>query len=412
MTGTQGETVAAILQGKMPGAAVLENTLVVIPVYNHAATVRDVAGRALKEGFPVLVVDDGSTDGSFETVAGLPVGRLRLPVNSGKGVAILAGAAQARLAGYEAILTIDADGQHDPADAHLLLTAAAQSWPAIVIGARRMESENVPRSSLFGRDFSNFWIRLECGQALPDTQSGYRLYPVAYLTGGKFVSKRYTFEVEVLVRGSWSGLPLLSVPVAVYYPPGRQRVSHFHKIKDNFRLSCLHTRLVIRSLIPWPHHRMAPQAANTATFPAIMQPLNFFRRLSREHSSPGQLAAAVWVGIFIGALPIIPFGIATILYINHRLHLNKLAGVGASNICCAPFVPLLCVEVGYFIRHGSLWTEFTRQTLLKELHLRLWEWLIGALLIGPLLGGVGALLTYLLVRYLRRQREKSPESAV
>ena len=82
---------------------------------------------------------------------------------------------------------MDADGQHDPADVRRLLDASASSWPALVVGARLMEGSGAPRSSVFGRDFSNFWVRLECGQALPDTQSGYRLYPVELLSAMRFL---------------------------------------------------------------------------------------------------------------------------------------------------------------------------------------------------------------------------------
>jgi len=392
-------------------AGAAPKTLVVIPVYNHADTVAGVARRALDQGFPVLVLDDGSTDGSLDTVAGLPVARHRLPVNGGKGGAILAAARLARSWGYQAILTIDADGQHDPAEAGVLVEAASCSWPCIVIGARRMETDNVPRSSLFGRDFSNFWVRLECGRTLPDTQSGYRLYPVEFLQRSRFLSRRYTFEIEVLVRGSWAGLPVLSVPVSVYYPPGDQRVSHFHKFKDNLRLSCLHTFLVSRALLPWPQRRLFRDGDAAETMPSIFHPARYFKALSLEHSSPRELAAAVWVGIFLGALPIIPFGIAAIVYASHKLHLNKLASVGASNVCCAPFVPFLCVELGHYLIHGSFWTEFNRHTLLDQLHHRIWEWLLGSLLIGPLLGAAGGLVTYLLVRSFRRRREQSDPAA-
>lgn len=392
------------LSGASQQAALSPLTLVVIPVYNHAETLRAVAVSALAQGYPVLVLDDGSTDGSLDKVADLPVVRHRLPVNRGKGSAILEGARLAQSLGYQAILTIDADGQHDPADAGPVLEAAAASWPCIVIGARRMETLNVPRSSLFGRDFSNFWVRLECGQTLPDTQSGYRLYPVEFLESSRFLTRRYTFEIEVLVRGRWAGLPIVSVPVTVYYPPAGERVSHFHKFKDNVRLSCLHTLLVTRSLLPWPHRRLFQPADAAQRPPSIFQPARFFRSLCSEHSTSGQLAAAVWVGVFIGALPIIPFGIAATVYACHRLHLNKLAAVGASNLCCAPFVPFLCIELGHYLVYGSFWYQFDRHTLLEQVHHRLWEWLLGALLIGPLLGAVAALAAYLLVRSFRKRR--------
>ncbi len=379
-------------------------TLMVVPVYNHAPTLRAVVTKGLAEGYRVLVVDDGSTDGGLDALAGLPVYRLLFPENRGKGAAILAAAERAESLGFAAILTIDADGQHDPADARALLDAAASTWPAIVVGARRMEESDAPRSSVFGRDFSNFWVRLECGRTVPDTQSGFRLYPVGLLAAGRFLSSRYAFEVEVLVRAAWAGYPLLSVPVSVHYPTGDERVSHFHKFKDNFRLTCLHTWLVTRSLFPWPHKRLAAASAEedpAAAF-SLLHPVRLFRSLSREHDGAGELAAAAWVGIFIGALPIIPFGIATIVYVNHRLHLNKLMGALASNVCVAPFVPFLCIEAGHLMRFGTFWTEFNRQTLLGEIHLRLWEWLLGALVVGPLLGFAGAAATWFLIRSLRR----------
>lgn len=366
------------------------NVLVVIPVYNHADTLRAVVEGALRQGHPVLVVDDGSTDGSLDRVEGLDIRRLRCPANRGKGQAILRAAALARTWGFEAILTLDADGQHDPADARLLLEAAADTWPAILVGARRMGPDNAPRSSLFGRAFSNFWVRLECGQALADTQSGYRLYPVAFLLSRRFLTRRFTFEIEVLVRGSWAGLPVLSVPVSVYYPPAGERISHFRKFRDNARMTVLHCALVLRSLLPWPHRRFLPRTPRPAG--------SFLRRLSREHASAGELAAAVGLGIFLGSLPIIPFGLAVIVYVNHKLHLNQLAGTAASNLCVAPFVPFLCIQAGHLLLHGRLWTEFNRVTLLHQIHLRAWEWLLGSLVVGPLLGAAGALLTYCLVR--------------
>ena len=184
-----------------------------------------------------------------------------------------------------------------------------------------------------------------------------------------------------------------------------------HLFPDYLRLFCLHVWLVIRSLLPWPHPRSSSREDARPGMMEFLHPIRFFRRLSREHSGAGELAAAVWIGIFLGSLPIIPFGIAAIIYVNHRLHLNKLAGVAASNVCVAPFVPLACVEAGHFLRQGRFLFAFDRHVLLGEIHLRLWEWLLGALVIGPILGFAGALLTYLAVRSLRANRAPDARQA-
>jgi uncharacterized protein (DUF2062 family) len=370
--------------------------LVVIPVYNHAATLRAVAEAALREGHPVLVVDDGSTDGGLEAVAGLELHRLRGVRNRGKGHALLAAAAWAERHGFDALLTLDADGQHDPSDCGALLAAAPAAWPAIIVGARIMAPDRTPRASRFGRAFSNFWVRLECGQRPEDTQSGFRLYPVAFLRSRRFFTRRYTFEIEVLVRAAWAGLPLRSVPVSVYYPPGAARITHFHQVWDNLRLTGLHTALIVRSLLPWPHRRLLPAPPRPVGARARLR--SALNRLTREHNSPGELAVAVGSGIFLGALPIMPFGLVTICYVHQKLHLNKLAGALASNLSIFPFVPFLCMETGHLLLHHHLWTAFNRTTLLYQLHHRLWEWLIGAMLIGPPLGAAGALLAYLGLR--------------
>ncbi|OGR02086.1 MAG: hypothetical protein A2511_02585 [Deltaproteobacteria bacterium RIFOXYD12_FULL_50_9] len=323
-------------------------------------------------------------------------------------MALLAGAAWAAEAGYEAIISVDADGQHDPREASLLLAEATNhDWPAIVIGSRRMVESTVPKSSLFGRAFSNFWVRMECGQELADTQSGYRLYPVAEMLQLALRSRRYDFEVEVLARAAWAGIPIYSVSVSVHYPPGAERTSHFHQLKDNFRLTILHTRLVIRALMPFPHRRLigrsngfvAGEAARVKS--VVLHPIKFIRQICLEHTTPFQLAVAVWLGVFLGALPLIAVHTVVILYVAHRLHINKLAAVGASQFCMPPLVPVLCMQIGYFCRHGQLLWDINWETMVVQIHERLLEWFFGSLLLGPafglLLGGV----TYLTVSRLR-----------
>ncbi len=378
--------------------------LAVVPVYDHAATLRGVVEGLLEAGLPVLVVDDGSRDGALERVADLPVRTLRLEPNQGKGAALLAGARVAAEAGFGALLSIDADGQHFPSDAPALLAAAFAHWPAIAIGVRAMDGPHVPGSSRFGRAFSNFWVRLECGRDLADTQSGYRVYPVAFLTGGTFRTRRYAFEVEVLVRGAWAGMAIAEAPVRVLYQ-AEGRISHFRAFRDNLRLTALHTCLVTLALF----RRQGPPLAVEARR-ALISPRAFLRTLASEHDSPAALATAVGLGVFLGSLPIIPFGLLVIAFVHHRLHLNKLAGMGASNVCVAPFVPFLCVQVGHLLLHGRWWTTWNRQGLVVELPQRLWEWLLGALVVGPALGLLLAVPTWFLVKRFRATGKAAPRT--
>lgn len=380
--------------------------LLVIPLFNHGNTIRSVVEKALASGWPVLVVDDGSSDGGAERLGDLGCQVICLDCNRGKGAAILAGAKFALENGFEAIITVDADGQLDPAEAGILAIAATGQWPAIVVGSRWMDKDNAPGASLFGRAFSNFWVRLECGRELPDTQSGYRLYPVKELLDLKTSCRRYDFEVEILTRSAWAGLPILSVPVTVHYPVASERESHFHQLKDNFRLTCLHTRLVCRALLPWPHKRLTAKAPQKIVEErqerlSLLHPVRFVKRLCREHSSALQLASAAWMGVFLGALPLIACHTVAILYVCHRLHLNKLTAVTASQLCMPPLVPVLCIQAGYFMRHGSLLLDINWDTMVVQIHYRLLEWLLGSLLLGPILGLIVAGMLYFAIKKSR-----------
>lgn len=375
-------------------------TLILIPVYNHGTSLRGVVEKALATEMAVLVVDDGSDEEIAPLLTGLDCRVHRLAVNMGKGVAILEGARIAEQLGYEALLTIDADGQHDPADAPRLLDSLNGQWPAMVIGDRRM-GENVPKASLFGRAFSNFWVRIETGLRLEDTQSGMRLYPVREMLRLGLRKTRYDFEIEVLVRLAWAGVPILSTDISVHYPEPGKRISHFNQLWDNLRLTVLHTMLVSRSLLPWPHKKLVKAAGNELDTGLLLHPVLFFKMLLREHTSPILVAAAVWIGVFMGALPLLACHTIAIIYVAHKLHLNKVVAVAASQICMPPLVPALCIELGYFMRNGVWLTEISSQTLIREIDQRLWEYLLGSLVIGPVLGLAAAILVYFIYANLR-----------
>jgi glycosyltransferase involved in cell wall biosynthesis len=217
----------------------------VIPVYNHAATVAQVVKDAQALGFPVFVVDDGSTDTTYEQIKEIAdIQILRHQQNEGKGAAIMTGFAAAATAADWAI-TIDADGQHYPEDVLKLIAAIPDGTRPIVVGARDgMVGEHVPWTSRFGRKFSNFWVWLSGGPALLDSQSGMRIYPLpqALYLGTK--ARRFQFEVEILVRAKRNGVPVIEVPVRVNYNPTGSRISHFRPFVDFLRNSSTFTRLI------------------------------------------------------------------------------------------------------------------------------------------------------------------------
>jgi glycosyltransferase involved in cell wall biosynthesis len=225
---------------------------VVIPVYNHEGTVREVTRKALGLGVPVFVVDDGSTDASFDSIKslGAAVRLLRHPVNRGKGAALMTGFSEAARVSRWAI-TLDADGQHDPLDSRSLMGAApATGQRPIVVGARRgMRGASVPWTSRFGREFSNFWVRAAGGPAISDSQSGFRMYPLPEVLSLPTFSRRFQFEVEILVKAAWRGMPVLEVPISVAYGAPGERISHFRPFVDFMRNSNTFTRLILQRLL-------------------------------------------------------------------------------------------------------------------------------------------------------------------
>lgn len=219
---------------------------VLIPTYNNAQTLEHVLQGVLAHTSQVIVVNDGSSDGTpvllqkYQTVT-----VLHLPWNRGKGFALRQGFKEAVALGYDYAITIDSDGQHYADDLPVFLKALQEHPTAIMVGARNMDQSSVPKKSSFGNKFSNFWFRVETGIRMEDTQSGYRLYPVRALANLTFITRKYEFEIEVLVRGAWAGMEVMQVPVRVFYPEKEKRISHFRPFRDFTRISILNTILVI-----------------------------------------------------------------------------------------------------------------------------------------------------------------------
>jgi len=223
---------------------------ILIPVYNHVDAVAGVIERARELGMPICVVDDGSTDGTAERLRGIAgIDLIRHDENRGKGAALMTGF-RALAGKADWAVTIDADGQHDPADVPAMIRAIPAGLRPMVIGRREgMVGRDVPWTSRFGRGFSNFWVRCAGGPRLTDTQSGMRIYPLPEAAGLKVRARRFQFEVEVLVRARWAGIPVIEATVGVSYWPGMKRISHFRPFVDFCRNSETFTRLIFQRII-------------------------------------------------------------------------------------------------------------------------------------------------------------------
>lgn len=236
---------------------------VVVPTYNNGGTVADVVARVMAVAPHVVVVVDGSTD---DTVSQLDQLRRRLPVaqaeglhveayadNRGKGYALKTGFKHAISQGFEYAITIDSDGQLQPEEIPLFVEVLKTHPEAFVVGARNLSQTNMPGGNTFANKFSNFWFAVQTWHRLPDTQTGFRLYPLRLLSGIHFITSRYEAELELLVFAAWSGVQLIPVPVSVYYPPQGERVTHFRPVADFMRITVLNTVLCCLALCyGWP----------------------------------------------------------------------------------------------------------------------------------------------------------------
>ncbi|TAL24308.1 MAG: DUF2062 domain-containing protein [Nitrospirae bacterium] len=393
-------------QGMQSNTMPFEHIWCAVPVYNNKDTVKAVVTGCCSVLRNVVVVDDGSTDADVAALlAGTGVAVLRHKKNLGKGHAILTASQYIEAQGGIYMITIDADGQHYPDDIKKFIPLIHEGDSNIIIGCRDFNTDNVPEKSRFGRKFANLWLRVETGLEIDDCQSGFRAYPVHYLNQLKFKGSRYDFEAEVLAKAAWAGLQLKTVMIDVHYPKPEERVSNFKPFMDNLRLSLIHSMLVGTRLLPL-RHKLLVTTPRKKELSILRHPGKFLKTLLQENSTPEGLATAAAVGTFLAILPLLFIHTFVIIYVAARLNLNKVVAVNVQHFFMPPFVPALCIEAGYFIRHGTLLTDISFTTVFSQFSDRLLEWFLGSLIIAPvgavLMGGIFFISATLIKK--RRQR--------
>jgi len=329
------------------------------------------------------------------------VQKITIPVNTGKGWALRQGFKHAIGKGYRYAVTIDSDGQHFPDDLPLFLDLIEKQPDSMILGARDMSREEVPGTSSFGHKFSIFWFKVETGLKIDDVQSGFRLYPLKFLKDMRLYTRKYEFEVEVLVRLAWRGVKILSVPVNVYYPPKEERVSHFRKVHDFTRISIVNSILVFMALL-------------------LVRPFLFTKSLKKKsvkgfikeylydsNDSNSKLSLSVAFGLFVGLTPfwgwqlIIAFGVA------YLFKLNKFVTVAASNISIPPILPFL-VFLSYFTGGLVLGLD-TKLSYSSGINLawikhHLVQYVVGCFILGIVTAIVMGFLTFILLEIFRKKR--------
>ena len=231
----------------------------VIPSHNHYTALGSIVARLRTAGLAVLIVDDASAEPARSAIAGLAapadgVEVIRLPENRGKGGAVTAGLRRARERGFTHAVQVDADGQHDLASLPKLLQLA-RSHPAALISARPLFDGSIPRGRQIGRWITHVWVWIETlSTRITDSMCGFRVYPLAQtfaVLDRERVGQGMDFDTEIMVRMFWRGTPVVQWPVRVIYPP--DNISNFRMLRDNCRISWMHTRLVFAMLarLPW-----------------------------------------------------------------------------------------------------------------------------------------------------------------
>jgi len=266
-----------------------------------------------------------------------------------------------------------------------------------------MGQASVPGGSSFGNRFSNFWFKVETGISSPDTQSVYRLYPLEPLKNMRFITRKYEFEIEVLVRAAWKGVDVVSVPVTVYYAPAAERVSHFRPFKDFFRISILNTILVLISFL-----YIKPRDFIRILFDKQKLKKLFNDHLYHPHHSAQLKATSVAFGIFMGIVPIWGFQLVSAIFLAILFRLNKPLVIVAANISIPPMIPLI-IFLSY--KMGAFWMganameiDFSNAITLDSIKKNLLQYIYGSITLAIVAGIAFGLLTFIFLKLIEKKQ--------
>ncbi len=376
---------------------------VILPTYNNAKVLPRVIKDVLQYTDNVIVVNDGSTDETIEILKEFPdVTDLSYPKNEGKGFALRAGMKLAENLGYYYAATMDTDGQHFASDLPQFIEKLEPGKDVIIIGARNMNGQDQKHGSSFANKFSNFWFLTETGIRHPDTQSGFRLYPLKKINKLKYFSSKYEFEIEVIVRNAWRGIDIETVPINVYYPPKEERISHFRPFKDFLRISVLNAVLVIGAFFYGLPARLFHYLKKTK-FKTIIR-----EKILHAQDSDLKISEAVGFGFFMGIIPIWGWQTISALALSQYFKLNKAIVILSANISIPPFLPFVLFASFYtgalVLGKDMSLLNFSSDFNFKTVSQDLLQYITGAVVLAIVTGLVTALITFVLLKIFRKKK--------
>ena len=376
---------------------------ILIPTYNNEKTLRRVIDGVLEFSNDVIVICDGATDNSLSILKTYEnkIHLIHYLPNQGKGNALRLGFEKAVHLGFEYAISIDSDGQHYPEDIPNFIGKIVEEPGSLIIGSRNMNQENVPGKSSFGNKFSNFWFRLETGINLPDTQSGFRLYPVKKLSKINFYTKKFEFEIEVIVKAAWADIPVSSIPVKVLYDPN-ERISHFRPFQDFTRISILNTYLVTLTLLYYKPRDIIRRLKKKSLKQFIKE------TLFASGDSILKKTFSVMLGLFIGCSPLWGFQTGLVIGLALLLKLNRTLAFLTSNISVPPLLPFIVlgsIECGELVTGQHVSLDFSDGINWAMLQENLFVFLVGSFIFSSLVSLLGGVVTYLTLRSYQNTRK-------
>ncbi|MBB77564.1 MAG: glycosyltransferase [Crocinitomicaceae bacterium] len=375
------------------------HSCILIPTYNNENTLCDVVDRVINilPDYTLIIVNDGSTDSTFEKLSsyGTKIDLISYTQNKGKGYALKLGFKRALILGFDNVITIDSDNQHFPEDIPLLLSESKKHPGKLIIGNRDMNQKGIPGKSSFGNKFSNFWFKLETWVSLSDTQSGFRLYPLKPINNMRFFSKKFEFEIEVIVRLAWKNVGFRSVPVRVNYNI-KDRVSHFRPMHDFLRISVLNSILVLIAILYF--------------YPKRLFSLNTIKLIKTEAIKPDESnfskAFSIGFGVFFGVLPIWGFQLIIGIPIAILFRLNKVLFITAANISIPPVIPFIIYAsflMGQQVISGEINHDAIFSYSLEDIQNNVVQYVVGAIILSIVLFIITFLFSFIFLKIFRKE---------